>query len=79
MTLLWSPHALMLYSEILDTIFYELSAEDMIRWRGKIEDVALTLEIFPESGTHISLECFDTIPPNADELRQTFCRPYRIV
>lgn len=79
MTLLWSPHALMLYSEILDTIFYELSAEDMIRWRGKIEDVALTLEIFPENGTHISLECFDTIPPNADELRQTFCRPYRIV
>ena len=79
MTLNWSPHALSLFSDILDTIFYELSAEGMIRWRHKIEDSALVLEDYPLSGTSVPLECFDTIPPNADELRQTFCRPYRIV
>lgn len=79
MTLKWSPHALMLFSDILDTIFYELSAGDMFRWREKIEDAALILEHFPNSGVRVPTECFDTIPANADRLMQTFCRPYRIV
>ena len=34
---------------------------------------------FPFSGDGVPLECFETIPPNVDELRQTFCLPYRIV
>ena len=79
MTLNWSPHALSLFTDILDNIFYVLSAEDMIRWRYKIEDSVLILENHPLSGTNVPSECFETIPPNIDELRQIFCRPYRIV
>lgn len=74
-----SPHASELLNEIIDTIADALSFADALRWNDDILSTILTLEDQPQSGDGVPLECFDTIPPNADDLRQTFCRPYRIV
>ena len=74
-----SPHARALFRSIIQTIVQKQSVDDGLQWQTKIEDAVLTLEDFPEIGTGVPLKCFETIPPNADELRQTFCRPYRIV
>ena len=74
-----SPHAKSLLNDIVDDIADVLSTTDALRWNDDIKRTILMLEDYPLSGTNIPLECFDTIPPNADDLRQTFCRPYRIV
>mgnify|MGYP003312061916 FL=1 len=74
-----SPHASGLLNDIIDTIADALSLADALRWNDNILRTILTLEDYPQSGDNVPLECFDTIPPNADDLRQTFCRPYRIV
>ena len=79
MTVLTSPHAQGLFHGILAVIAREQSPQDAAKWRTKILAAIQVLEDFPQSGTGVPLECFDTIPPNADELRQTFCHPYRIV
>ena len=75
----FSPHAKGLLDDIIDTIADALSITDALHWNDDIQRTILTLENYPQSGDGVPLECFDTIPPNADELRQTFCRPYRIV
>ena len=74
-----SPHAKGLLDDIIDAIADALSITDALRWNDDIQRAILTLEDYPLSGDDVPLECFDTIPPNADDLRQTFCRPYRIV
>ena len=74
-----SPHASGLLNDIIDTIADALSLADALRWNNDILSTILTLEEHPHSGDGVPLECFDTIPPNADDLLQTFCRPYRIV
>ena len=74
-----SPHAKDLLDDIIDTIADALSITDALHWNDDIQRTILTLENYPLSGDGVPLECFDSIPPNADELRQTFCRPYRIV
>ena len=74
-----SPHASGLLNDIIDTIADALSLADALRWNDDILHAILTLEDHPQSGDGVPLECFDTIPPNADDLRQTFCRPYRIM
>ena len=74
-----SPHASGLLNDIIDPIADALSLADALRWNDNILRTILTLEDYPQSGDSVPLECFDTIPPNADDLRQTFCRPYRIV
>ena len=74
-----SPHAKGLLDDIIDTIADALSITDALRWNDDIQRTILTLENYPQSGDGVPLECFDTIPPNVDDLRQTFCRPYRIV
>ena len=74
-----SPHAKGLLDDIVDDIADALSITDALRWNDDIKRAILTLEDYPRSGTGVPLECFDTIPPNVDELRQTFSRPYRIV
>ena len=74
-----SSHAKGLLDDIVDDIADALSITDALRWNDDIKRAILTLEDHPRSGTGVPLECFGTIPPNVDELRQTFCRPYRIV
>ena len=74
-----SPHASGLLNDIIDNIADALSLADALRWNDDILSTILTLEDLPQSGDNVPLECFDTIPPNADDLRQTFCHPYRIV
>ena len=74
-----SPHASGLLNDIIDTIADALSLADALRWNDDILSTILTLEDHLQSGDNVPLECFDAIPPNADDLRQTFCRPYRIV
>ena len=74
-----SPHVNVLLNGIIDTIADALSIMNALRWNDDIQHAILTLEDYPQIGTNIPPECFDTVPPNADKLRQTFCRPYRIV
>ena len=79
MTAQWSPHARELLCDILRTIAQKLYPDDALRWQADIDNCVMQLEDYPQSGTGVPLECFDTIPPNVDDLRQTFCLPYRIV
>jgi len=75
----WSPHAKGLLADILYTITTERSEEDALRWNSRIQASTDQLADFPNIGTGIPFECFDTIPANADMLRQIICNPYRIV
>ena len=75
----WSPHAESLLEDIVLGIAAKLYPDDGLRWEARLREAADELGRLPRSGTVVPLECFETIPPNADELRQTFCRPYRIV
>lgn len=77
--ILWSPHAKELLRNILATIRFEQSTEDAFRWNGKIAEAVETLDDFPLSGRNIPVACFAIAPENLDNLRQTFCLPYRIV
>ena len=79
MTAQWSPHARELLSGILRTIARRLYPEDALRWQSDIDECVSQIEAHPLSGDGVPLECFETIPPNVDDLHQTFCRPYRIV
>ena len=79
MTAQWSPHARELLADILRTIALKLYPEDALRWQADIDSCVMQLEDYPFSGADVPLECFETIPANAEQLRQTFCRPYRIV
>ena len=79
MNVLLSPHAEILLEDIVLGIAEALSVEDGLRWEDKLRHTTLTLGEFPNIGTAIPTECFDTPLENADNLRQTFCGPYRIV
>ena len=74
-----SPHASGLLNDIIDSIAGALSLADALRWNDDIQRAILTLEDYPLSGHSVPPECFETIPPNVGELRQTFCLPYQIV
>ena len=75
----WSPHAKGLLADILYAITTELSEEDALRWRNRIQAATDQLADFPNIGTAIPLVCFNTPPEDADKLRQVICKPYRIV
>ena len=79
MTVKFSPHAGKLLNDIIDTISNVLSLEDGLRWNEEIQDAVLRLEDYPFSGPRVPLACFETVPANAEQLRQILCRPYRIV
>lgn len=76
---LWSPHAEGLLDNIVMGIAEVLSIEDALRWEDKLRQTSQTLGDFPNIGNVIPEECFDTIPRNVSNLRQTFGGPYRIV
>ena len=79
MIVLWSPHAETLLDDIVIGIAEALSVDDGLRWEGKLRTVAAGIGDFPFSGPVVPVECFHTIPANADKLRQVICKPYRIV
>ena len=79
MTIRWSPHATGLFLDILAQIGLALYIDDAYRWRERILGEVDQLSGLPYLGPVIPLECFSTIPANADRLRQIVCKPYRIV
>ena len=68
MNVAWSPHANSLFLDILAQIEDALSIEDAFRWRERILDDADRLADYPFSGPIVPVECFHTIPANADSL-----------
>ena len=79
MIVLTSPHAQGLFHNILAVIAREQSPQDAVKWRTKILAAIQVLEDFPQSGCAVPMVCFETIPDHVGNLRQTICRPYRIV
>ena len=79
MIVLWSPHAETLLNDIVIGIAEALAVDDGLRWAGKLRTAAAGIGDFPFSGPIVPVECFHTIPANADRLRQVICKPYRIV
>lgn len=79
MIVLWSPHAETLLDDIVIGIAEALSVDDGLRWEGKLRTAAAGIGDFPFSGPVVPVECFHTIPTNADRLRQAIVKPYRIV
>ena len=79
LNVLLSPHAESLLEDIVLGIAEALSIEDGLRCEDKLRTATMTLGEFPNIGTSIPTECFDTPPKNADSLRQIFSGPYRIV
>ena len=79
MIVLWSPHSETLLDNIVLGIAEALSVDDGLRWEAKLRTVAANIGDFPFSGPIVPVECFDSIPVNADRLRQIICNPYRIV
>ena len=79
MIVLTSPHAQGLFHNILAVIAREQSPQDAVKWRTKILAAIQVLEDFPQSGCAVPMVCFETLPDHVGNLRQTICRPYRIV
>ena len=65
MTVAWSPHATGLFHGLLSDLADVLLPESVYNWRTR--------------STEIPPECFESLPPNADLLRQIIVKPYRIV
>ena len=79
MIVAWSPHAQDLFHGILDELADNLLRDAVYGWREKIIEATNQLAEFPFLGTTIPSVCFQSIPGNADKLRQIICKPYRIV
>ena len=79
MNVLFSPHAESLLDNIVIGIAEALSVEDGLRWEEKLRQASQMLSEFPNMGTSIPVECFEIPPKNANNLKQTFSGPYRIV
>lgn len=79
MTVAWSPHATGLFHGLLSDLADVLLPESVYNWRTRIISETNQLADFPLLGTEIPPECFESLPPNADLLRQIIIKPYRIV
>jgi len=79
MNVFWSPHAESQLEDIVLGIATELYPDDGIRWELKLREAANGLEAFPLSCPIVPLDCYHTIPPNPERLRQLIVRPYRVV
>ena len=65
----WSFHAQDQLAGILRTIAFNLSYNDAVRWRLKINDNLTPLADFPKSCPNIQPKCFYEIPPYVKSLR----------
>ena len=75
----WSKHAHSQRMAIVRLIFREKTREIASRWNRDFGETTRLLPPFPELGDRIPEECFWTLPPDFERLRQTQCGPYRIV
>ena len=75
----WSKHAHRQRMAIVRLICREKTREVASRWNRDFGQTVRLLPPFPELGDKIPEECFWTLPPDFDRLRQTMCGPYRIV
>ena len=79
MIVLTSPHAQGLFDNILAVLAREQPPPRPPTGRPKDLAAIQVLEDFPQSGCAVPMVCFETIPDHVGNLRQTICRPYRIV
>ena len=75
----WSKNAHRQRMAIVRLICREKTREVASRWNRDFGQTVRLLPPFPELGDKIPEECFWTLPPDFDRLRQTMCGPYRIV
>lgn len=75
----WSRHAHNQRMGIVRLIFREQTREIASKWNRDLGQVAQQLASFPELGDKIPEECFWSLPPDCERLRQILCSPYRIV
>ena len=68
MDVFWSPHANSLLDEIVVGSAEALSVDDALRWEADFRDTAERTGDFPFSGAIVPVECFATIPEEADRL-----------
>ena len=79
MKIKWSNHAHRQRMEIIRHILREQTPEIANRWNQEFRNAVSLLPSFPKIGNEISEECFWSLPPNYERLRQTLCGPYRII
>ena len=79
MKVMWSRHAHNQRMGIVRPIFREQTREIASKWNRDFGNITRLLPPFPELGDRIPEECFLTLPPDYERLRQTICGPYRIV
>ena len=75
----WSKHAHSQRMGIVRLIFREQTREIASKWNRDFGQTVRLLPPFPDLGDRIPEECFWTLPPDYERLRQTMCGPYRIV
>ena len=64
---------------IVRLIFHEQTREVVSKWNRDFGQTTRQLASFPELGDKIPEECFWSLPPDYEHLRQILCGPYRIV
>ena len=75
----WSRHAHSQRMGIVRLIFREQTREIASKWNRDFGQTTRQLVSFPELGDTIPEECFWSLPPDYERLRQVLCSPYRIV
>ena len=79
MNIEWSDYARSHYRKIIFDIAFALSAEDAIRWEGKLDDAVAPLADFPDCGQKARESEFLYLPEHFERLRTITCNPYVIL